>query len=277
MGGSAPEGPALHQRARWPVVARRRMEAGGKRPDLFRDNHRAERADRQLPSPHAGDPRPQRCLTMARAQLRPERTHGFLSVFPLEPDARAQGQQGGERRKKRRFLHSPGMSSPESDLKEVMIHMVNVNESHHSIVNLRGMLVALVVAYASTLYVEWHPHQLSTEATQYQQLAYLTMSGFSIKFMLQKLSWIIGNGFGVLGLILMFIRSQRGTLFLFMCPLLLGAAALFGAAEPAYPNVESTTALLLWCTTSAIWGCVVVYALLLRDQLFPRRQMPSPP
>ena len=154
--------------------------------------------------------------------------------------------------------------------------MITHNESHRYVTNLRAMLVALLVAYVSTLYVEWGPHKLSTEATQYQQLVYLSMSGFSLTFMLQKLCWIIGNGFGVFGLILMFSRSQRGTPLLFLSPLLLGAAALLGAAPAAYPDIEGATAKLLWCATSAIWGFTVGYALLLRDQLFALSKTQSP-
>jgi hypothetical protein len=145
--------------------------------------------------------------------------------------------------------------------------MTNPIESPQSITIIRGLLVALLITYSSALCVEWNPQRLSTEAAQYQQLVHLSMSGFSLKFMLQKTFWLIGNVFGVFGLILMFIRSKRGTLPLLLCPLLLTIAALLGAAPAAYPNIEGETAMLLWCATSAIWGCVVVYALLLGNQL----------
>jgi hypothetical protein len=135
---------------------------------------------------------------------------------------------------------------------------------------LRAMLALLVAVYASALYLEWHPSHLSIEATQYQSIATEVMSGLSLKFGLQKLSFVIGNGLGGLGVALMFFGSWHGFRLLAVCPLLLGAAALFGAYEDAYPSIESTTAFLLWCASSAIWGAVAIYAPLQRALLFSK-------
>jgi hypothetical protein len=155
--------------------------------------------------------------------------------------------------------------------------MTNTHETQQPAAVFRGMLAILVIAYMSTLYLEWHPPKLSVEATQYHQLVELTMTGFSVNFVLQKLCWLVGNSLGALGVALMFFRSRRGLPLLFLCPLLLGAAALLGTASPAYPDIESTTTMLLWCMSSAIWGCVITCALLRGEALFPRLQKTNQP
>jgi hypothetical protein len=149
-----------------------------------------------------------------------------------------------------------------------MMRMVNVNKPQRSAAILRGMLTGLVIVYASAVYLEWHPPRLSAEATQYRQLVWLSMSGFSLNYLLQRLCLIVGNSAGALGVALMLVRNRRGLPLLLLCPPLLGVAALSGAAPAAYPDLEGTTTMLLWCGSSAIWGCVVVYALLRRDLLF---------
>jgi hypothetical protein len=133
------------------------------------------------------------------------------------------------------------------------------------------MLALLVVVYASALYLEWHPHALSTEATQYQSIAEEVVSGFDLRFGLQKICFVVGNGLGLLGVVFMFFGSWLGLRFFAVCPLLLGAAALLGAYEDAYPALEQTPPVfLLWCASSAIWGAIVIYTTLQRALLFPK-------
>jgi hypothetical protein len=135
---------------------------------------------------------------------------------------------------------------------------------------LRAMLTFLVAAYASALYLEWNPPHLSIEATQYQSIAAEVMTGFSLKFGLQKLCLVIGNCLGALGIALMFFNNWQGVRLLVVSPFFLAAAAWFGRYKDAYPNIENSTAFLLWCAISAIWGCVVIYAPLQRTLLFAK-------
>jgi hypothetical protein len=135
---------------------------------------------------------------------------------------------------------------------------------------LRAMLAALVVAYGLILYLQWHPPKLSREAGQYQADVEMTMSGPSINYALQKLCWLLGNVVGALGIALMYIRIRSGLFMLLACPPLVIAAAVLGAPPAAYPGIEQTTVTVLWCATSAIWGCVVTYALLGDRTLFPK-------
>ena len=133
------------------------------------------------------------------------------------------------------------------------------------------MLTALVVAYGLTLYVQWHSPDVSREAEQYQQLVSMTMSGLSINYALQKLCWLLGNIVGALGIALMYMRTRGGLAMLLACPPLVIAAAVLGAPPAAYPGIAQTTATVLWCATSAIWGCVVTYALIGDRTLFSRQ------
>ena len=145
---------------------------------------------------------------------------------------------------------------------------MNVDRLNRPIFVLRGLLICLVTSYGMALYSSWCPAPLSVEAAQYQDLAWLSGSGFSLYHALQKIFWILGNCAGVLGLGLVLFRIQNGLALLILCAPLLVASALFGATPSAYPNVESTASLLLWCATSALWGAVVVFMMLQRHLLF---------
>ena len=143
-----------------------------------------------------------------------------------------------------------------------------MGDNRNSVVVLRAMLVGLVVVYSIAIYCQWHPFGLSSEATTYRQLVWLSGSGFSLLYVAQKVCWVLGNGAGLLGVILMFIRRQSGVTLVGLSLPILYAAMMLGSPPSAYPDIESAIGLLLWCTTSAIWGCVIVYALLQRRVLF---------
>jgi len=144
--------------------------------------------------------------------------------------------------------------------------------SEPSVFKLRVMLAGLVVAYGFTQYVQWwYAPFLSLETRQYQQIASEVMSGLSLGFGLQKLCWLLGNFVGALGIALMFFRIRIGVSMLLASPSLLIAATIFGAPEPAFPDIELTIAKLLWCMTAAIWGSVVTYALVEGRILFSKQ------
>ena len=126
-------------------------------------------------------------------------------------------------------------------------------------------------------YSQWVLAHLSSEATQYRQLVSDTMSGFSITFALQKVCWVLGNGLGIVGILLLIFRSGYGLPALLLSAPVLSLAALLGSPPPAYPDVQSTPILLLWCLSSATWGGVVVFGFLRRDILFVRRRTEGEP
>jgi hypothetical protein len=140
----------------------------------------------------------------------------------------------------------------------------------HSIFVMRALLIGFAMTYVAALYLDWHPSGLSVEATEYRESMILTMSGFSILFVLQKALWMLGIVLGALGIMLMCLRMRRGLPCVLWCPLPLVAAAFFGAAPSTYPATESTIVFVLWCASSALWGCAVVYGFLLRESLFLR-------
>jgi hypothetical protein len=143
--------------------------------------------------------------------------------------------------------------------------------SKRTVTILRGAIGILVVAYSFAAYIEFHPSSLSNEAQQYQRVVWDTISGFSIGFALQKMCWILGNGVGVLGVTLLFSRIFYGLPCLIASAPLLVIATLLGESPAAYPPLESTTATLLWCLTSAVWGATVAYVFVRRDLLFRGR------
>jgi hypothetical protein len=148
-----------------------------------------------------------------------------------------------------------------------------VHSSRQSVTTLRCILVFLVLIYASALYCEWRPMNLSVEATQYRQLVWQAGSGFSLSYALQKAGLIIGNAMGLLSVSLLFLRIRRGLILLILCAPILVVATLLGAPPAAYPDVEPATTTLLWCTAAALWGSTVVYVLLQGRELFERHQM----
>ena len=144
--------------------------------------------------------------------------------------------------------------------------------SEPSVFKLRVLLAGLVVAYGLTQYVQWwYAPFLSVETKEYQRNVLEVLSGPDLRYLLQKLCWILGNFVGALGIALMFFRIRGGVSMLLACPLLLIAATIFGAPEPAFPDIELTIAMLLWCLTAAIWGSVVTYALVEGRILFSKR------
>ena len=136
---------------------------------------------------------------------------------------------------------------------------------------LRIMLICLVLAYGLALYVQWHWPFLSTEATKYQQVVWMTMSGFDLSYGLQKLLWALGNVVGAIGVGLLFFRFRSGLPMLLVSPILLGAAPILGASPSAYPDLGRPTTTILWCVCSAMWGCVVTYALAGDNTLFAQQ------
>jgi hypothetical protein len=150
--------------------------------------------------------------------------------------------------------------------------MTEVKRSYRPIFVLRVLLLGLATTFSSALYREFNPSRLSLEATQYRENVAEIMSGPNLLYGLQKIFGLVGLTLGILALVLMFFRMRLGLSLLLWCPLLLVAAALFGAAPSTYPNVESTIAIVLWWATGAIWGCTVVYASLRRDALFSDRR-----
>lgn len=147
----------------------------------------------------------------------------------------------------------------------------HMDASRKLVLVFRGSVLVLLITYVLALYSELAPVQLSSEANQHQQTVSDTMAGFSIKFALQRICWLLGNGLGISGIVLLFLRSGCGLPPLLLSAPVLALAALLGASPRAYPAVESTPNLLLWCISSAIWGGVVVYAFVRRDLLFVRR------
>jgi hypothetical protein len=145
--------------------------------------------------------------------------------------------------------------------------------SRKSVVTLRCMLALLVLLYASAMYCAWRPLRLSVEATQYRQLVWQTGSGFSLRYALQKVSFIVGSAMGLMSVILLFLRIRGGLILLVLCAPILAVATLLGAAPAAYPDVEPATTTLLWCAAAALWGATTVYAMLRRRELFERNQI----
>jgi predicted cobalt transporter CbtA len=144
--------------------------------------------------------------------------------------------------------------------------------SEPSVFKLRVLLAALVVAYGFTQYLQWwYAPFLSVETKEYQRNIFEVLSGPDLRFGLQKLCWLLGNFVGALGIALMFFRIRSGVFMLLACPSLLIAAIIFGAPEPAFPDIELTIAKLLWCLTAAIWGSVVTYALVESRILFSKQ------
>jgi hypothetical protein len=130
------------------------------------------------------------------------------------------------------------------------------------------MLTGLAVFHCLALYFEWHLPALSSEAKQYQELVWRSGSGFSLFYALQKLCWFLGTVVGVLGAACMLLRRKIGLILFAVCLPILYAATLFGAPPSAYPNIVTTAEFLFWCASSALWGCIFVYALLQRRALF---------
>lgn len=135
---------------------------------------------------------------------------------------------------------------------------------------LRVMLAALVVAFGLMQFAYSHGGYLSTDARQYQQLVWDTMSGLSLWYGVEKLCWLLGITFGAVGILLLFFRIRSGViLLLFSAPLLM-VAAVSGAPPPAFPDIERLPVLVLECVTSALWGCVVTYVLTADKMLFSK-------
>lgn len=141
-----------------------------------------------------------------------------------------------------------------------------------AVIFLRSAILLLVLVYAFTLHLEWMPVALSSEANQYQQIVFTTMSGFSLDFALQKVCWLLGNSLGILGAILLFFRSGYGLPAVLLSAPLLGLAAVFGAPPAAYPGIEGTSQFLFWCLSSAVWAGVTVYAFAERRVLFAKQR-----
>jgi len=117
---------------------------------------------------------------------------------------------------------------------------------------LRVMLAALVVAFGLMQFAYSHGGYLSTDARQYQQLVWDTMSGLSLWYGVEKLCWLLGITFGAVGILLLFFRIRSGViLLLFSAPLLM-VAAVSGATPPAFPDIERLPVLVPECVTSAL-------------------------
>lgn len=147
---------------------------------------------------------------------------------------------------------------------------VQGNDAKRAAGFLRVMLLCLIAVYAMTTYLELHPHGLSAEAMQYRQLVIEIGSGLSLYYALQKVFWALGSVVGLSGAVLLFVRRRSGLLPLALAGPLMCVAALLGAAPSAYPDVEATATIVLWCVSSALWAGAVIYALALRGALFPQ-------
>lgn len=148
-----------------------------------------------------------------------------------------------------------------------------MHSSRQSILTLRCMLLLLVLAYASALLYEWRPMSLSAEAAQYRQLVWEAGSGLSLRYGLQKGSLMLGSAMGLLSVSFLFFRIRQGLILLILCAPFLVVATLLGAAPAGYPDVEPGTTMLLWCLAAALWGSVVVYAMLRGQDLFDRHRV----
>lgn len=145
-----------------------------------------------------------------------------------------------------------------------------------SVVVMRSMLMCLCLAYSSALYFELSPPKLSAEALQYRHVVWLSNSGFSLSYALQKFGWAIGTGIGAFGVVLMFLRRRHGLPFLAASAPTLVTAVLLGASTSAYPDTETAIAILLWFITGASWGAVMTYALVQRELFVDRRAHSQP-
>jgi hypothetical protein len=75
---------------------------------------------------------------------------------------------------------------------------------------LRVMLAALVVAFGLMQFAYSHGGYLSTDARQYQQLVWQTMSGLSLWYGVEKLCWLLGIIFGAVAILLLFFEFGAG-------------------------------------------------------------------
>jgi hypothetical protein len=130
-----------------------------------------------------------------------------------------------------------------------------------TVLMLRSMVVSLLFFYAASLYAEWTQH-IAPEAAQYQNDYPDTVrSGFALGFAVSKLFWFIGSVTGVLGsLSILFGRTRKGMVALFLSAPLVAVAAYLNAPQSDYPSVEPIITLLLWCATSAMWASVATLA-----------------
>ena len=135
---------------------------------------------------------------------------------------------------------------------------------------LRVMLAALVVAFGLMQFAYSHGGYLSTDARQYQQLVWQTMSGPSPWYLLYNVCWVLGLISGAVAIVLLFFRIRKGLILLLLCAFLLLVAAVSSAPAPAFPDIERLPVLVLECVTSALWGCVVTYVLTADKMLFSK-------
>ena len=75
---------------------------------------------------------------------------------------------------------------------------------------------------------------------------------------------------GPVAIVLLYFRVRGGLTLLLSCAPLLMVAAEAGAPPSAFPNIERLPVLLLERLTSALWGCVVTYALTAHTVLFSK-------
>jgi hypothetical protein len=125
---------------------------------------------------------------------------------------------------------------------------------------LRVLLVGLILGYAAALYFEWHLPALSAEAVRYRNLVIETNGGFSIGFGIQKLLWLAGTVLGLIGALFLFVGKPSGKYPLFIAGPIVMLALVIAAVPSAYPNIEPTRSLLLWCVVSAFWGGAVAFS-----------------
>jgi hypothetical protein len=126
--------------------------------------------------------------------------------------------------------------------------------ARRSILLFRLCLVALALVYILTVHRELVPGELSREATEYEQIAWQVSDGFSLYYGLQKIVLLIGNIAAALGIALGLFRHRFARIPLLVSAPLLLIAALSGAPEAAFPQIEDRLTLVLWCVTSAMWG-----------------------
>jgi hypothetical protein len=127
-----------------------------------------------------------------------------------------------------------------------------------SVINvLRLLVVAMIVLYAASIYLETHMN-LSTEARQYQaDYPDAIRNGFSLMAGLLKLLFLVGTIAGLVGAMLVLLGSSKALPYILMAGPLMAVAAYLNAPQSTYPSVEPMLAEILWCATSAAWAGVV--------------------
>jgi hypothetical protein len=125
---------------------------------------------------------------------------------------------------------------------------------------LRSLTVVFTVFLAWACWQFFHPN-LSSESLQYQvNYPDAIRSGLAFGFLVAKVFLCLGIAFAVLGLVLIWLDSDRCLIALLLAGPLIAIAAYLNAPQGNYPSVVPIREQLLWCGTSAIWAALVALA-----------------